>query len=195
MNPSEIETALKTAFRECLARGYALSDRQQDLILETVLARLFPEVDPEGNPLEELSPEQYQALLEFIADQERNNCSWKASLLNDWLRDQDSGSVQFIREEYGFGWLNRVQPRHWQERPAFLSIGDRIEVCNALWEWVQEGSPCGPEWFEAQVIGLSSPSDPETCRVRFDNGQELDIPGIYQWNRCNWRFPPRRVRA
>lgn len=188
MNPSEIETALTTAFRECLNQGCRLSDRQQQLILTTVLTTLFPVHNTGSNPLEELTLEQYQALLAFISAEEQEDRFWKASLLNDWLNNQDSGAVQFIREEYGFSWLNRVQPQDWQNQKAFLSNGDRIEVCNALWEWVQDNGPCQPEWFSVQVIQLSPEPNPDTCLVRFENGQELEIPGLYQWNRCHWRF-------
>jgi len=188
MDPSAIETALTNAFRECLTQGYGLSDIQRELLLTVVLKTLFPNPDSETNPLEELTTQQQQALLDFIALAEQENRSWKASILNDWLNNQDSGPVQFIREEYGFSWLNRVQPQPWQNQKAVLNLGDCIQVCNALWEWVQDDDPRQREWFDCQVIQLIPEPGSEGCLVRFANGQELEISGIYQWNRCNWRF-------
>ena len=188
MDPSAIETALTNAFRECLTQGYGLSDVQRELLLTVVLKTLFPNPDSETNPLEELTTQQQQALLDFIALAEQEDRSWKASILNDWLNNQDSGPVQFIREEYGFSWLNRVQPQHWQNQKAVLNLGDCIQVCNVLWEWVQDNDPRQREWFDCQVIQLIPEPGSEVCLVRFANGQELEISGIYQWNRCNWRF-------
>jgi hypothetical protein len=73
-----------------------------------------------------------------------------------------------------------------------LKVGDRIEVSNGLWEWVQENGPCSREWFPCTVIGLSQGSDRDrlyyNCVIRFENGTEYEIQGIYQWNRYNWRW-------
>jgi hypothetical protein len=51
--------------------------------------------------------EQRQDLLEFVKEQEKQEYPWKIKLLNDWLHDRNSGTVQFIRDSYGPQWLNR----------------------------------------------------------------------------------------
>jgi hypothetical protein len=167
-----------------------------------------PRLASNVNPLDELDPAQRQALLQFVQEQAQQNRSWKAKLLDDWLHDRNSGGMQFIRDRYGLQWLERVLPEHLaaysDEAPLKLKVGDQIEVSNGLWEWVQEDGPCSREWFPCTVvqltevtdeaIGLSSGySPPEyrqqtNCRVRFDNGMEYEIQGIYEWNRYNWRW-------
>jgi len=135
--------------------------------------------------------------LQFIQETDRPDYSWKVQLLNDWLQGQKSGAVQFVREHYGLQWLEQVQPSHvtyYLERDGNvlvkLKMGDRIEVCNALWEWVQESGPCDRQWFSCTVIQVPDDKNPLNagCIVRFDNGSEYEIQGIYDWNRYNWRW-------
>ncbi|WP_013325221.1 hypothetical protein [Gloeothece verrucosa] len=199
MNQAEIETALKTAFFECEKAFCPLNDRQKEIILQTLLAPFSRPCDLLENPLDQLTSEQRQALLTFIQSQQEQNLSWKITLLNDWLNNQDSGAVQFIRDEYGMVWINQIQPVHLekflaQERQKRLQIGDRLEVCNGLWEWVQEEGPCFPEWFPCVVVGLSQVDDGEStytsCVVRFETGTEFEIQGVYEWNQSYWRFAP-----
>ena len=209
MNKAEINAALQAAFIECEIAFCPLSDQQKQLLLQIVVEKLTAESgeglrsdSEEGleNPLNELTPEQRQALLKFVQEQEQQNTSWKIKLLNDWLHEQDSGSMQFIRDEYGPQWLNRVKTVHLaqyfeqQERGESLKlkVGDRIEVSNALWEWVQNEGPCSREWFPCTVVAVSEASDRDSsytnCIIRFDNGAEFEIQGMNQWNRYNWRW-------
>jgi len=197
MNQAEIEAALKAAFIQCEQAFSPLTDRQKEILLKVVIEQFIASFNTEDNPLDELTSEQRHKLFAFIKDREQENLDWKISLLNDWLNNQDSGAVQFIRNEYGFGWLNRVEAIHLakyqQYTDEILKVGDRIEVANLLWEWVQLEDPSSCEWFSCLVINLSKVSDRESsytnCIVRFDNGLELEIQGIYEWNRQNWRFP------
>lgn len=197
MNQAEIETVLKTAFFECDKAFCPLTDQQKEIILQIVLQPFTHSSDPQENPLNQLTSEQREALLSFIQTQQQQDLSWKITLLNNWLNNEDSGMVQFIRDEYGVIWLNQIQPVHIdqflkQEGQKPLEIGDRIEVCNGLWEWVQEDSPCPPEWFPCIVVGLSEVVDKEltytSCIVRFDTGAEFEIQGMYEWNQSYWRF-------
>ncbi|AFY75961.1 MAG: hypothetical protein IGR93_17485 [Hydrococcus sp. C42_A2020_068] len=198
MNQAEIEAALKAAFLQCEQAFLPLTDRQKEILLKVTVEKLTTQPNIEDNPLDELTLEQRQTLLEFIQDRQRQNQDWKITLLNDWLNNRDSGAVQFIRDEYGFGWLSRVQPIHLakykqQLTDETLKVGDRIEVCNALWEWVQPEDSASYEWFPCQVIDISEVSDGDSsytnCIVRFENGLEFEIQGIDRWNRNNWRFP------
>ncbi len=192
MEPLFIELALKAAFIECEQSSCPLTERQKQIILQNLLSASNQIAESGGNPLDELTLEERQSLLLYINEREAEDLDWKAALLNDWLNDRPSGNVQFIRENYGFSWLNRVQPVHWQEylrairlMREKLQLGDVIEVSNGLWEWVQDEGPCAREWYPCQVVSLSETN----CTVCFDDGTELEIPAIYQWNRCNWRFP------
>ncbi|MBF2080476.1 MAG: hypothetical protein IGR76_18640 [Synechococcales cyanobacterium T60_A2020_003] len=203
MTPADIEAILNRAFQQCEVEGEALSDRQQQLLLalvgSDVMAAFNQAIapDPAQNPLDLLTPEQRSALLDYIQRHSDQDISWKVDLLNDWLQGRDSGSVQFIRDEYGLPWLEQVQPihinRYLESEALTLNVGDRIEVSNALWEWVQDGDQ---EWFPCTVIHLKSdplPGEPNRtcCIVRFDNGMEAEIQGIYDWNRYHWRSPQR----
>ncbi|MBD2775391.1 hypothetical protein [Iningainema tapete] len=192
MSPDEIEAAIIAAFNRCDAASCPLTDAQKQILLQ-VAASVGANVEF-ANPLDELNPEELQAFLQFVKVQTEQNRSWKAQLLNDWLRENDSGAVQFIRKRYGLQWLDRVETYHLNKySPSTqLKVGDRIEVCNALWEWVQENGPCTPEWFSCIVIGVSNGNDSSTnCTIRFSNGVEYEIQGIYEWNRYNWRLPVR----
>ncbi|WP_088891937.1 hypothetical protein [Leptolyngbya ohadii] len=213
MSSMEIEAALRLAFGECLAAGCPLDPTQQQILLHVLLEKLVaptplqaspasrnPSDDPEAspmappNPLDDLTPVQRRTLFRYIEEQNRQNRSWKAQLLNDWLQGQDSGAIQFIRTQYGLTWLEQIQPTHIaayaEEAAMTLSVGDRIEVSNGLWEWVQEDGPCSREWIPCTVIGLKQDSIPThaSCTVRFENGLEYEIQGIYEWNRYNWRW-------
>jgi hypothetical protein len=210
MTPAEIEALLKVAFIQCETALCPLSDQQQQILLQLVVASVTREAlvssanddtDGEiGNPLDELTPEQRQALLQFVKEQEKQERPWKIKLLNDWLHDRNSGTVQFLRDSYGPQWLNRIKPVHLAQYFAAetsseglrLKVGDRIEVSNGLWEWVQEDGPCSREWFPCTVVQLSQRTDTDnsyySCVIRFDNGSEYEIQGIYQWNRYHWRW-------
>ena len=211
MTPAEIKAVLQAAFLECEAVLSPLTDQQKQILLQVVAESVTRESlsssansDPDseiGNPLDELTPEQRQALLQFVKEQEKLDRPWKIKLLNDWLHNRNSGSVQFIRDRYGPQWLNRIKPIHLAQYfeaetsadGLKLKVGDRIEVSNGLWEWVQENGPCSREWFPCTVVGLSQWSDSDcsyyNCVIRFDNGTEYEIQGVYQWNRYNLRWP------
>ncbi|HEY9641562.1 MAG TPA: hypothetical protein V6C57_13825 [Coleofasciculaceae cyanobacterium] len=219
MTPTEIEAALREAFGECEAIGYPLEAVQKQVLLQALIRwienQTQPFADPsslsadavlpvsestESNPLEDLTPSQRQVLLRFIQTQAQANRSWKAELLNDWLHNRDSGELQFIRQRYGLQWLEQVQPIHIAQYAGELlmplQVGDRIEVSNSLWEWVQADDPCAQEWFLCTVLSVTEPPEREpdsgdrpatSCTVRFENGMEYEIQGIYEWNRYNWR--------
>ncbi|MEH1970153.1 hypothetical protein [Nostoc sp.] len=208
MTPDEIETAMLAAFNSCDAASCPLTDTQKQILLQVVEQIQGNSTSGKSNianPLDELTPEELEAFLQFVKDEEQRNRTWKVQLLNDWLLENDSGTVQFIRQRYGLQWLNRVESCHFDKYSYFedalkLRVGDRIEVSNALWEWVQEDGPCKREWFPCMVIkveeisdvydGLRLRDDSSTnCVVRFFNGAEYEIQGIYEWNRYNWRWP------
>jgi hypothetical protein len=218
MTYAELEAALKSAFERCATTGSALTSQQKQILLQSMSRLAEQWVEPLNghgdhtrlpNPLDELTPTQRQALLAFVQEQEEQGRSWKAQLLNDWLAGTNSGSVQFLRESYGLKWLDQVEPSHltqYQETALTLKVGDRIEVSNSLWEWVQDTGPCSREWFACTVIcltrvdasdGMSADSQGETaasttCSVRFENGMEYEIEGVYEWNRYNWRAVGRK---
>lgn len=236
MTPSEIETALNAAFGQCEAALHPLSDRQKQILRQAMQSVVTFEVhakqqegdrgvtlaspDAESdlsNPLEQLTAEERQTFLAFVILQERQNQPWKVTLLNDWLSGRSSGSVQFIRERYGLQWVEQITPIHLAryinlERDDLvrLKVGDRIEVTNGLWEWVQETGPCSREWFPCTVISIKPTSKPHTadstqsetateipeagetsCIIRFEDGTEYEIQGMYDWNRPNWRWLER----
>jgi hypothetical protein len=199
MTPDEMESAMQAAFNQCDAANCPLNDQQKEILMQMLgqvqLDSNLSEIDE--NPLNELAPEELQLFLGFVKNKEAQNVSWKVQLLNDWLQGEDSGEVHFIRQRYGVQWLDRLERRHFDTvslgNPLKLKIGDRIEVCNALWEWVppsgisQEG-----EWYPCTVIQIKEVNDGSdsvsNCTVRFQNGSEYEIPGIYQWNQSNWRW-------
>ncbi|MCC5634299.1 hypothetical protein LC593_00230 [Nostoc sp. CHAB 5844] len=200
MTPKEIETALQTAFNRCDVASCPLSEAQKQILLQVV--KQIPgnsksRISDIVNPLDELDSEELLTFLKFVKTEEQQNRTWKVQLLNDWLHNQDSGTVQFIRERYGLQWLNRVESYHFDKYADFedalqLRVGDRIEVSNGLWEWVQEDGPCKREWFPCIVIQIDEISDTNNsrnCIIRFLNGSEFEIQGIYDWNRYNWRWP------
>ena len=202
MTPDEIEAAMLAAFNDCDAASCPLTDTQKQILLQVVEQIQGNTSGASGiaNPLDELNPEELEVFLQFVKDEEQLNRTWKVQLLNDWLLENDSGTVQFIRQRYGLQWLNRVESYHFDKYSYFedalkLRVGDRIEVSNALWEWVQEDGPCKREWFPCMVIQveeISNGDDSSTnCVVRFFNGAEYEIQGIYEWNRYNWRWPQK----
>lgn len=205
MTPADIEAILTEAFSQCTLEGEPLSHRQQQILLSLVGSDVMAAFNRAiahdeahasvQNPLDDLTPEQRRAFMAYVQVQGASNMGWKVQLLNDWVEGRDSGSVQFIREEYGLSWLEQIQPTHiyqyLETESLRLHVGDRIEVSNALWEWVQKGAQ---EWFSCLVIALDEESSPmgrahTRCTVRFDNGMEAEIQGIYDWNRYNWRLP------
>ncbi|MEA5570202.1 hypothetical protein [Calothrix sp. UHCC 0171] len=196
MAPDEIESALQAAFNRCDVASCPLTDQQKQILLQMVeqnrgISHLDGYDDGyEQNPLHELSSEELQVFLGYVKTKEAQNIPWKIQLLNDWLHGEDSGEVHFIRQRYGVQWLDRLQHYHFDV--IRLKVGDRIEVCNALWEWVQDNSPCQREWFPCDVIQVYETNDGEdsfaNCIVRFQNGTEYEINGIYEWNQCNWRW-------
>lgn len=227
MTPSELEAALNEAFKQCIVALHPLSDRQKQILLQAVAAAMPLQRDDNqqgsdrsivsdpNNPLDQLTAAERQAFLTFVNQQEDQNQPWKMTLLNDWLDGRSSGAVQFIRERYGIQWVEQITP----EQVAIylgsdndrlrLKVGDRIEVTNGLWEWVQETGPCSREWFPCTVIHIqdspnndvdpasngivvASGSSEASCIIRFENGTEYEIQGIYDWNRPNWRWFDRR---
>jgi hypothetical protein len=204
MTPDEIEAAILAAFDRCDAVSCPLTDTQKQILLqvvEQIQGNSISGMSNIANPLDELTPEELEAFLQFVKDEEQRSRTWKVQLLNDWLLENDSGTVQFIRKRYGLQWLNRVESYHFDKYSYFedalkLRVGDRIEVSNALWEWVQEDGPCKREWFPCMVIHIEEISDyndsSTNCVVRFFNGAEYEIQGIYEWNRYNWRWPQRQ---
>lgn len=203
MNPDEIEAALEAAFNRCNIAGCPLSAQQKQILLQVAvgLTSLPRSLDAKPalditNPLDDLTFEQRQQFLRFVKDQEEQNLPWKTQLLNDWLLKRDSGAVQFIRDRYGPQWLNQLQPVHFEKyaegREALkLKVGDRIEVSNGLWEWVQETGPCSREWFASTVIWVNETNSTanSNCIIRLNNGAEYEMQGVYEWNRYNWRWP------
>ncbi len=206
MTQAEIEAALQTAFRHCETAGHPLNAAQQQILLAALRqSQCEPSPEPLSaiNPLAALTAEQRQALFEFIHDQEQQNKSWKTTLLNDWLHDRASGTVQFIRDSLGLQWLETISSSDlaaYEESTQLLKVGDRIELSNGLWEWVQDTGPCVREWFVCTVISLTETQSPlykegvaesqtsTHCTVRFENGNEYEIQGVYEWNRPNWRW-------
>ena len=235
MTPSEIQAALIAAFSQCESALQPLSDRQKQILLQAVQTAMTFEQDSQSNldrklntavydaeadptnPLEQLTAEERQTFLAFVTRQERQNQPWKITLLNDWLSGRSSGAVQFIRERYGIQWVEQITSRHLAryinlERDELLrlKVGDRIEVTNGLWEWVQETGPCSREWFPCTVVSVrtaseeasntDSPQDAasealanseSSCVIRFMDGTEYEIQGVYDWNRPNWRWLKR----
>ncbi|PSB27866.1 hypothetical protein [Stenomitos frigidus] len=238
MTHSEIEAALTAAFKQCEAALHPLSDRQKQILLQAVRAAMQFEQNGKlghdrsfkaavgnaelglSNPLEQLTPEERQTFLAFVELQERQNQPWKITLLNDWLSGRSSGAVQFIRERYGIQWVEQITPLHLADYIDLenddgprLKVGDRIEVTNGLWEWVQETGPCSREWFPCTVVSVNpaleasgidpastenasegvdkakgSGSSEISCIIRFEDGTEYEIQGVYDWNRPNWRW-------
>ncbi|MEB3179757.1 MAG: hypothetical protein VKL59_12080 [Nostocaceae cyanobacterium] len=200
MTNEEIEAALQAAFKRCDAASCPLTEQQKEIILLQVVGQItgyFPNnISDNANPLDELTEEERQAFLQFVKAQEANNSSWKVPILNDWLHNSDSGQVQFIRERYGIQWLTRLESYHFakycEPETLKLKVGDRIEVCNGLWEWVQDDGPCSREWFTCVVIQIkeiqNGTNSYTSCTVRFNNGAEYEIQGMYEWNRYYWRW-------
>ena len=206
MTIAEIEAALQAAFNRCNAASCPLTEQQKQILLQMVeeLTRKqleLPDTDNrevESNPLDELTREQLQSFLEFVREQEQQNRPWKIQLMNDWLQDRDSGAVQFIRDRFGLPWLSRIKSVHFakfaeiEAEAIKLKLGDRIEVSNALWEWVQDNGPCSRQWFPCTVIQVEEANNGEgvsiNCIIRFNDGAEYEIQGMYQWNRYNWRW-------
>ncbi|MGC8712255.1 MAG: hypothetical protein ACP5RH_07660 [Leptodesmis sp.] len=202
MTPDEISAALQAAFHQCEMAAMPLTAQQQKILWQALGI-----IDQDGqgtlaNPLTQLSAAERQALLQFIRHQAQESLDWKATLLNDWLQNRDSGPVQFIRDRYGLQWLEQVQPFHLaayenpeDDETLRLQVGDRIEITNGLWEWVQESGPCSREWFPCTVVSvqegdarLEDTHRHARCVVRFESGAEYEIQGIYEWNRPNWRW-------
>jgi len=204
MTKAEIEAALKAAFSQCDSTGCTLSDQQQQILLKVAevltqdLCESLSENTRVTNPLDELSSEQRQALLQFVGEFDQDNDSWKTQILNDWLHGRDSGSVQFIRDRYGLQWLATIQPAHlaaYDQNASVVKVkvGDRLEVSSGLWEWVPTTDVDQDEWLSCTVIRVFETSDSEraalNCTVRLSNGLEYDINGMYDWNRFYWRWP------
>lgn len=205
MTPEELDAALQQVVEDCESAGCPLTVQQQELLRRGLSRQgaIAPATDSlSRNPLDDLTVEQRQALLKFVQEQEQQNRPWKMQLMNDWLAGQSSGTVQFIRDRYGVQWLEQIQPSHlaqYAESLLRLKVGDRIEVCNTLWEWVQGDDLDNREWFPCTVVNLGEPEEPpdsstrppaqtDRCVIRFDNGQEYEIQGVYEWNRYNWRW-------
>jgi hypothetical protein len=194
MSQAEIAAALQAAFRQCEIMGCSLSEEQKEILAQIIEEQLSARSTSAINPLDRLTSDQRSALLEFVATQEQQNQSWKVTLLDDWLQNRDSGRVQFIRDLFGVQWLESITSANLaayeDEAILKLKMGDRIEVSNTLWEWVQDSDPDSREWFPCTVVGVQDYVEPSQtkCTVRFDNGSEYEIQGVYDWNRSNWRW-------
>ena len=132
MTPAEIEAVLQLAFIQCEALLCPLTKQQKQILLR-VLTELVTskslqsstDADPDreaANPLDELTPQELGLLLQFVKEQEEQDRSWKIELLNDWLYNRDSESVQFLRDKYGIQWLSRIKPVHLAQYLAYPSI-------------------------------------------------------------------------
>lgn len=202
VNPIKIalEQALEAAFRQCGTAGMALNDVQRQIlqqVTQTVLLKALTNpdaIDSEENPLEALTADQRETLLSFIEQCDHTTQDWKTVLFNDWLQGQDSGQVQFLRDRYGFDWINRVQRQdiavYIETDELELRIGDRLEVSSRLWEWIPEDLGEEPEWLLCTLVHLTQPEGPKTTlngTVQFENGVELEIQGLNDWNKSNWR--------
>ncbi|WP_017655596.1 hypothetical protein [Fortiea contorta] len=201
MTPDEVEAALQTAFNSCDAARCPLTDMQKQILLQ-VMEQIQGNCDSSAldtaNPLDELTAEELEIFLQFVKTEEQQNRTWKVQLLNDWLLETDSGTVQFIRDRYGLKWLYRVESYHFDkysdiEDALKLRVGDRIEISNSLWEWVREDGPCKREWFPCTVLQIDTVSNDDDSFtngvIRFADGTEYQIQGICEWNRYNWRWP------
>ena len=203
VNPIKLalEQALEAAFRQCGTAGMALNDVQRQIlqqVTQTILLKALTSpdaIDPEENPLDALTEDQRQTLLDFVTECDRNTQDWKTVLFNDWLQGRDSGSVQFLRDRYGFDWINRVQRQdiatYTKDDEQELRIGDRLEVSSRLWEWIPEDLGEEPEWLPCVLVNLIQPDNLEATlngTVQFENGVELEIQGLNDWNKSNWRY-------
>jgi hypothetical protein len=183
--------------------GVALNDVQRQIlqqVTQTVLLKALADLDapapndPGENPLAALTERQRQEMLRYIAECDRDTQNWKTTLFSDWLQGQDSGRVQFLRDLYGFDWINQVQPHHiaayTESNDEELKVGDRLEVSSRLWEWIPEDLDEEPEWVPCTLISLTQrQSSPELAygTVQFENGLALEIQGLNDWNKGNWR--------
>lgn len=202
MDRIDLEAALQAAFNQCEFAGSPLNELQKQILLQmlellpALLGQVPRDLSPSSNPLDDLSSEERQIFLEYVASSNQASNAWKTQLLNDWLQNRSSGIVQFIRDRYGIQWLNQIQPVHlaaYLEQNVSLQVGDRIEVSNSLWEWMPATSAANREWYRCVVIRLFESMDSErwvtNCTIRLENGMEYDIYGLYDWNRPNWRWP------
>jgi hypothetical protein len=203
VNPIKLalEQALEAAFRQCATAGMALNDVQRQIlqqVTQTVLIKALTtpdEIDPDENPLKTLTEDQRQTLLDFVTECDRNAQDWKTTLFNDWLQGRDSGSVQFLRDRYGFDWIDRVRRQdittYAETEEQELKIGDRLEVSSRLWEWIPEDLGEEPEWIVCTLINLTYPDSivttPISGIVQFENDLVLEIEGLNDWNKGNWR--------
>jgi multidrug efflux pump subunit AcrA (membrane-fusion protein) len=203
VNPIKLalEQALEAAFRQCGTAGMALNDVQRQIlqqVTQTVLIKALTNpdaIEPGENPLDALTEDQRQTVLDFIAECDRTTQDWKTVLFNDWLQGRDSGPVQFLRDRYGFDWINRVQRQniaaYIEDDEQALRVGDRLEVSSRLWEWIPEDLGEEPEWLPCVLVNLTPPNDLETTlngTVQFENGVEIEIQGLNDWNKSNWRY-------
>jgi hypothetical protein len=199
-----VQNALNAAFRECEAVGAPLNDVQRQIIQQVSQTLLLKAIaDPNQslesppNPLADLPPEQRQALLDYVVDCNLNTQDWKTTLFNDWIEGRNSGAVQFLRDRYGLDWVAQIQPQHlktYLHAPLTpLNLGDLIEVSSLLWEWIPAQTNEEPEWVICTLIHLQEAEETEIPHlegtVRFENGMELNITGLNEWNQNNWRWP------
>lgn len=179
MSDFDLDAILQDAFQKCDRLGHSLSEEQKWILTQVIQEGILPK----HNPIAQLSDDERQALLRFIKAEGQN---WKISLLNDWVQNRDSGDVQFVRDRYGMQWLETITSAHLEEyaggEDMKLHIGDRIEVSNALWEWISQDDQC--DWFSCVVIDVGD----DRATLRFDNGNEFELQGMYDWNRPNWRW-------
>ena len=88
MNPNEIEAALQTAFSLCNAAICPLTDMQRRILVPVVeqIQNNSTWVSNTAIPLDELTPEELEAFLEFVKAEEEQNCTWKVQLVNRHVR-------------------------------------------------------------------------------------------------------------
>jgi hypothetical protein len=204
MDAATLNELLHAMAAACAAARCPLGDRQQQVLhqaaMEFIQKLAQRTTHPDAtNPLDQLTEAERQLVLDFVQRQTEQQLDWRATLLNDWLLGADSGPIQAIRDRYGIFWLTAIQSVHLapyrnQQLDQPLQVGDRIEVTNALWEWVPVDDSEKQDWFPCTVIQLSaSPAAPPALpqvngTVRFDTGDEYDIPALYDWNRPYWRW-------
>jgi hypothetical protein len=101
MSSDEIEAALQAAFNSCDVASCPLTEIQKQILLQVISEIQENSYADVANPLDELTPAELEAFLEFVKTQDQHNRTWKVQLLNDWLQQKDSGKVNFVRKRYG----------------------------------------------------------------------------------------------
>lgn len=150
--------------------------------------------------LDELNAEQRAAVVQF---RERFGRSWKAKLMDGWLRAAYPGALQSIRNEYGPEWLTKVRESDFEgnksvqklrlgrpkpsdpHRPFFDAIcaGGRVwrdDPQNNVQEWLDleklGGDPSEIRLYGFKNLSLTGPQIlPEMCFIFLADAE----PGCY----------------